>query len=154
MSTLNPIILLVEDNADDEDLTCRVLAANARDHSMVVIRDGRDALDHIEQGARAADAGPAPDRLPRLVLLDLNLPRVNGFAVLQAMRQLEGWRRIPVVVLSTSHEPLDVERCYDLGCNSFVQKPVEFDRFREVVGLIGRYWLAVNTAAAGAEASS
>jgi len=143
-----PAVLLVEDDANDEDLTCRALRSGGVQSEVQVIRDGKDALDHLHHVA--ARGWP----LPGLVLLDLNLPGVSGFSLLQAMRERACWRRVPVVVFSTSQEPLDVSRCYDLGCNSFVQKPVDFNRFREVIASVGHYWLTVNISSTGDEVHS
>jgi two-component system response regulator len=102
------------------------------DYRLHVVGDGVQAL---------ASCGCAPAGLPALVLLDLNLPRLDGREVLQAIRADDTTRCLPVVVLTTSAEPFDVEQAYALGANSYIQKPVEFDRFVEVVRQVGRYWL-------------
>ena len=136
------IILLVEDNADDLELTLRAFKKSQIDHEIVVARDGREALDYLfSEGAFAAIE---PQRAPEVVLLDLNLPKLNGLDVLRRMRADERTRRIPVVVLTSSREEQDVLRSYDFGANSFVRKPVDFALFLEAARQLGVYWLGVN----------
>ena len=135
-------ILLVEDNPDDVELTRLAFAEAGEPHRLHVVSDGAEAVDYLLRRGRHA-AREAAD-LPALVLLDLNLPRLDGREVLQAIRADDTTRRLPVVILTTSSEPSDVERAYALGANSYIQKPVEFDRFVEVVRQVGRYWLAIN----------
>ena len=135
-------ILLVEDNPDDVELT-RIAFDEAKvANNLVVVRDGAEALDYLF--ARGAHAGRDAADLPSIVLLDLNLPRVDGREVLQAIREDPRTRSLPVVVLTTSAEPFDVDKVYELGANSYIQKPVDFARFVEVVRQIGLYWLALN----------
>jgi two-component system response regulator len=129
-------ILLVEDNPDDVELTRIAFAEAGCDHQLVVVTDGVQAVSHL----RACTAGA----LPALVLLDLNLPRLDGREVLQAIRAEPVTRSLPVVVLTTSAEPFDVDKVYALGANSYIQKPVDFARFVEVVRQIGLYWLDLN----------
>ena len=135
-------ILLVEDNPDDVELTRLAFAEAGEPHRLHVVRDGAEALDYLL--GRGRHAGREVADLPALVLLDLNLPLLDGREVLQAIRAEDATRRLPVVVLTTSAEPFDVEQAYALGANSYIQKPVEFERFVEVVRQIGRYWLAIN----------
>jgi two-component system response regulator len=135
-------ILLVEDNPDDVELT-RIAFNEAKiANTLVVARDGAEALDYLF--ARGAYAGRDPNSLPSIVLLDLNLPKVDGREVLQAIRGNELTRSLPVVVLTTSVEPFDVEASYALGVNSYIQKPVDFEHFVWAVQQVGLYWLVLN----------
>ena len=133
-------ILLVEDRADDVDLTLRALERNRIANEVVVCVDGLDALDFLF--ARGRHAGRT--ELPELILLDLNLPRITGLDVLRQIRADERTRRIPVVVLTSSAEDQDILSSYDLGANSFVQKPVDFGQFVEATRQLGMYWLVLN----------
>lgn len=135
-------ILLVEDNAADVEFILASLASTGIAAPVTVARDGVEALDILGCGDRP-DA-PTPDALPRLVILDIKLPRVNGLEVLQRVRVHPRTRQIPVVMFTSSNMERDVAECYRLGVNSYVQKPVEFERFREVVRQLGTYWLNVN----------
>jgi two-component system response regulator len=135
-------ILLVEDNPDDVELT-RIAFTQAKiANKLVVARDGAEALDFLF--ARGAHADRDPTHLPSIVLLDLNLPKVDGREVLQAIRGNELTRSLPVVVLTTSVEPFDVEASYALGVNSYIQKPVDFEHFVWAVQQVGLYWLVLN----------
>ena len=135
-------ILLVEDNPDDVELT-RIAFKEAKiANTLVVARDGAEALDYLF--ARGAFADRDPNELPSIVLLDLNLPKVDGREVLQAIRANEATRSLPVVVLTTSVEPFDVEASYALGVNSYIQKPVDFEHFVWAVQQVGLYWLVLN----------
>jgi two-component system response regulator len=135
-------ILLVEDNPDDVELT-RIAFTQAKiANKLVVARDGAEALDYLF--ARGAHADRDPTHLPSIVLLDLNLPKVDGREVLQAIRGNELTRSVPVVVLTTSVEPFDVEASYALGVNSYIQKPVDFEHFVWAVQQVGLYWLVLN----------
>ena len=135
-------ILLIEDNPDDIELTRIAFTEAGIEQRLVVVRDGAEALDYLFARGKHADRDPA--NLPSLVLLDLNLPRLDGHEVLQAIRADETTRCLPVVVLTTSAEPFDVDKVYELGANSYIQKPVEFERFVEAVRQIGLYWLSLN----------
>ena len=137
-------ILLVEDNADDIELTRIAFAEAQLDHRLDVVRDGAEALDYLF--ARGTHAHRDPARLPAIVLLDLNLPKVDGREVLQAIRASEATRNLPVVVLTTSTEPFDVDASYALGANSYIRKPVDFERFVWAVKQVGLYWLMLNHA--------
>lgn len=135
-------ILLVEDNPDDVELT-RIAFGQARiANPLVAVNDGAQALDYLFARGQYADRDP--DRQPALVLLDLNLPKVDGREVLQAIRGNEATRSLPVVVLTTSVEPFDVEASYALGANSYIQKPVDFEQFVWAVQQVGLYWLVLN----------
>jgi two-component system response regulator len=127
-------ILLVEDNPDDVELTRDALADNGIANPLVVARDGVEALTYLH------DADP----LPRVVLLDLNMPRLGGIEVLRRMRAERRTRSIPVVILTTSDEERDLVDAYELGVNSYVQKPVGFGEFHDVVRTLGLYWLLHN----------
>ena len=135
-------ILLVEDNEDDEVLTVHALKMSGVANQVMVARDGVEALDLLL--CRGEYASRDPDALPAVVLLDLNMPRLSGLDVLKAMRKDERTRRIPVVILTTSGEEADLVASYDLGANSFVRKPVEFEKFADVAKHIGLYWLLLN----------
>ena len=138
----NKEILLVEDNPDDVELTRIAFAEAGSGYQIRVLTDGAQAVDYIL--ARGEYAGRNPSDLPALVLLDLNLPKLNGREVLQVIRENPATRALPVVVLTTIAERMDVGSVYDLGANSYIQKPVEFERFVDVVRQIGLYWLVLN----------
>ncbi|MBB6600562.1 response regulator [Luteimonas sp. MC1825] len=135
-------ILLVEDNPDDVELTRIAFAEANIANALTVVTDGAAALDYLF--ARGAHADRDPDDLPSIVLLDLNLPKVDGREVLQAIRSHERTRSLPVVVLTTSGEPFDVEASYALGANSYIRKPVDFGQFVWAVKQVGLYWLVLN----------
>ena len=135
-------ILLVEDNPDDVELT-RIAFIEAKiANPLRVVRDGVEALDYLF--ARGAHAARDVADLPSIVLLDLNLPRLDGREVLQAIRADPRTRALPVVVLTTSNEPFDVEAAYALGVNSYIRKPVDFQQFVGAVKQVGLYWLVLN----------
>lgn len=136
------MILLVEDNADDEDLTIRALRKNNIANEIVVARDGAQALDFLF--GRGKHEGRDTQELPEVVLLDLKLPKVDGLEVLRQLRSEERTRRLPVVILTSSAEESDRLRGYDLGANSYVRKPVDFLEFSEGVRQLGLYWLVLN----------
>jgi two-component system response regulator len=135
------IILLVEDNPSDEALTLRALRRNNISSTVVVKRDGAEALDYLL--VRRSDAGGAC-ALPQLILLDLNLPKIDGLEVLRRIRADARARLLPVVILTSSREDTDLIRGYDLGANGYVRKPVDFVQFAEAVRQIGLYWLIIN----------
>ncbi|MDR7194470.1 response regulator [Luteimonas terrae] len=135
-------ILLIEDNPDDAELTRIAFAEAAIDGQLVVVGDGAEALDYLFAQGTYAQRDAAD--LPSIVLLDLNLPKLDGREVLQALRANPATRGLPVVVLTTSTEPFDVEASYALGVNSYIRKPVDFKQFVEVVKQIGLYWLVLN----------
>ena len=136
------VILLVEDNPDDELLALRALKKNNFGNRIIVARDGVEALDYFFNNDLANERDGRI--MPSLVLLDLNLPRVNGLEVLRQLRSDERTRNLAVVVLTTSDEDKDVVSSYNLGANSFVRKPVEFGEFIEAVKQLGLYWLELN----------
>ncbi len=135
-------ILLVEDNPDDEALTLRAFRRQNLANDVRVVRDGEEALDFLF--AQGRHAGRDRSELPQVVLLDLKLPKIDGLDVLRAIRNDEHARRIPVVVLTSSGEEQDVLSSYDLGANSYVRKPVDFERFMEAARELGLYWLVLN----------
>ncbi|HEY4723743.1 MAG TPA: response regulator [Anaerolineae bacterium] len=132
-------ILLIEDNEMDIDLTLQAFAEHAVANPIVVCRDGEEAIDYIEQHRRPEDL-----QLPIVVLLDLRLPKVDGLDVLRHARQHPVWKQIPIVVMTTSRENHDIETAYQLGANSYIVKPVDFDSFSEVIKTIKVYWLLTN----------
>jgi two-component system, response regulator len=135
-------ILLVEDNADDEELAIRALKKNNVTNNLVVARDGVEALDFLF--GTGAYAGRDTAALPGLVLLDLKLPKIDGLEVLRRIRANERTRRMPVTVLTSSKEEQDVIKSYDLGANSYIRKPVDFNQFTDAVRQLGLYWLMLN----------
>ncbi|MES3006821.1 MAG: response regulator [Pseudomonadota bacterium] len=136
------IILLVEDNPDDEELTIRSLRRGNISNEIVVMRDGSAALDWLF--AAGAHTGRNPELLPAVVLLDLKLPKLNGIDVLKHIRASPRTRLLPVVVLTSSSEDDDVFKSYESGANSYVRKPVDFTHFAEVVMQLGVFWLTHN----------
>ena len=135
-------ILLVEDNADDEALTVRALKKNHLQNELIVARDGAEAIEYLF-GEGQYD-GRDISQLPALVLLDLQLPKIDGFGVLKRLRANEHTKYLPVVILTSSAEQEDILNGYGLGANSYVRKPVDFDEFIKTVGQLGPYWLIVN----------
>jgi CheY-like chemotaxis protein len=133
------VILLVEDNPDDETFTLRAMQEYKGNASVAVARDGVEALDYLF----AAD-GQVEARMPRFVILDLKLPRVDGFEVIARLRADARTRPLPVVVFSSSSEGQDVRRCNQLGANSYVVKPVAAEQYREAVSRMLQYWLNLN----------
>jgi CheY-like chemotaxis protein len=135
-------ILLVEDNPDDELLTLRALRANHLGNHVEVARDGVDALDYLFRRGKHAER--AEGAVPQLILLDLKLPKMDGLEVLQRLRANARTRRLPVVVLTSSREEQDIISSYELGANSYVRKPVDFEQFLEAVRQLGLYWLVLS----------
>ena len=135
-------ILLVEDNPSDIGLTKRALAKSHIANELVVAEDGQAALDYLFGSGQYA--GRDVNELPALVLLDLNLPRVGGLEALSQVRADPRTSRLPVVILTTSKEELDVARSYDLGANSYIRKPVDFEQFAKAIEHLGLYWLVLN----------
>lgn len=132
----NRIILLVEDNPDDEELTLRALESNHIQNKVMVARNGAEALDYL----LGDDAGD----LPAVVLLDLKLPKLDGLEVLRQIRSHQRTKSLPVVILTSSEEEQDLVSGYRLGCNSYVRKPVDFDQFLTAARQLGLYWLLLN----------
>ena len=143
MNEINPVeILLVEDNPRDAELTIRALKKNNLANHLVHVEDGAEALDFLF--ARGKYEGRSVDDTPRVILLDLKLPKVSGLEVLRLLKKDERTRMIPVVVVTSSTEDPDMETAYALGANSYVVKPVQFDNFIEAMRHLGIYWLLVN----------
>lgn len=136
------IILLVEDNPRDEELTLRALRKNNIRNEVVVARDGAEALDYLF--ARGAYAERDASALPEVVLLDLKLPKLDGLEVLRRIRDDENTKLLPVVILTSSNEEKDLLEGYGAGCNSYVRKPVDFQQFADAVRQLGLYWLLLN----------
>jgi two-component system response regulator len=134
-------VLLVEDNSEDAEMTLHVLKKNNLTNQIKVVRDGAEALEFL-LGGDSND--PTPPFFPKVVLLDLKLPKVNGIEVLEKIRADPRSRALPVVVLTSSREDSDLERCYELGVNSYIVKPVDFNQFTEAVRQLGLYWLLLN----------
>lgn len=135
-------ILLVEDSADDVELTLHALRRHHLSNRIHVVRDGEEALDFLF--ARGSYAGRDGVTLPKVVLLDLKLPKVNGLEVLEAIRREPRTRKVPVTILTSSREEPDIQRAYELGVNSYIVKPVDFDAFVRAVADAGLYWLLLN----------
>jgi CheY-like chemotaxis protein len=138
----NKVILLVEDNPDDEALAIRALKRHHIGNEIVVAHDGVEALDYLF--GTGMYAGRDIANKPSVVLLDLKLPRVDGLEVLRRLRDDQRTRFLPVVVLTTSSEEMDVLNSYSLGCNSYICKPVDFVQFSEAIRQLGMYWLLMN----------
>jgi CheY-like chemotaxis protein len=142
MKTADVQVLLAEDSRADVEMILQCLGALTADHRVHVVTDGEEALDFLNgRGRYAGRADAAP---PWLVLLDVKLPKVNGLEVLRTIKEDPRTRAVPVVMLTSSNVERDVARGYRYGANSYVQKPMDFARLREVVRLIGAYWLTVN----------
>ena len=135
-------ILVVEDNPDDVELTLLAFKKNNITNEVVVVNDGEKALEYLFCTGKYANLGPE-DR-PAVVLLDIKLPKVNGFEVIKKMRSEERTKLIPVVILTSSKQEQDLINGYKFGCNSYVRKPVEFNEFAEAVRQVGLYWLLIN----------
>ena len=138
-----PVILLVEDNSSDEELTLRALKKSHIVNKVVVARDGAEALDYVF--ARGSYAGRDAAEFPQVVLLDLNLPKLGGLDVLRRIRADEATRLLPVVILTSSKEASDLAGGYDGGANSYIVKPVDFTQFADAVRQLGLYWMVLNT---------
>lgn len=132
------IILLVEDNADDEELTLRAFRKNNIRNEVRVARDGQEAIDYFF--AEGASANP----VPAMVLLDLKLPKVDGLEVLRRIRSDQRTCILPIIILTSSKEEQDIVSGYRLGANSYIRKPVDFNNFSEAIRQLGLYWLVLN----------
>jgi two-component system, response regulator len=143
MATASSVeILLVEDNPNDVELTLHTLKENRLTNAVQVVRDGAEALDFLL--LRGAFADRDPTRLPKVVLLDIKLPKVDGLEVLRGIRADPRTRTLPVVMLTSSREERDIIESYRLGVNSYIVKPVDFAQFTESVRELGMYWLLLN----------
>ena len=144
MAIQSTIILLVEDNPDDEALTLRAFKKSNLGNEIVVARDGVEALEYLF-GTGSHDLG----HLPKLVLLDLKLPKLDGMEVLERIRADERTRLLPVVILTSSKEQEDLVKSYSLGANSYIRKPVDFNQFIQAIQQLGLYWLVLNESPSG-----
>lgn len=137
----NKTLLLVEDNPSDEKLTRRAFGKSGVSFDFVVTRDGAEALDYLFRTGRYAEGS---SEIPDVMLLDLKLPRIDGFEVLRRVRTNERTQLMPVVILTASREEQDVRRSYELGANAYLRKPVDFLEFAETAKVIGSFWLGLN----------
>ncbi len=137
-------ILLVEDNRDDELLTLRALGKHNLANEVAVVRDGAEAIDYLFR--TGGHAGRDATAMPQVVLLDLNLPKIDGLEVLRRIRADEATRLLSVVVLTSSKQQEDITQSYSLGTNAYVRKPVDFAQFTEAMKTLGLFWLLVNKA--------
>ena len=139
--TENVPVLLVEDDEDDVRLTQRAFEKGQITNPLYVVKDGEEAMEFLEHRGRYADRKGSPE--PGIILLDLNMPRMNGREVLKQIKHNESLRHIPVVILTTSDQETDVLECYEEGANTFITKPVEFNNFLDAVLTTGKYWLSI-----------
>ncbi|MCD6065971.1 MAG: response regulator [Bacteroidetes bacterium] len=137
-------ILLVEDSTSDAEMTIDALKKNNLANNLLRVKDGAEALDFLFAEGDYKDRNM--EDKPRLILLDLKMPKVNGIEVLERIKSDERTKAIPVVMLTSSKEDPDIKKCYDLGVNSYVIKPVEFDEFQKAISSLGLFWLIVNQA--------
>ena len=142
MKQYEKIILLVEDNPDDELLTLMAFKDNNITNEVIVARDGEEALDYLFGTGRYQDRDM--NILPQVVLLDLKLPKVDGLEVLKAIRSNPITKLLPVVILTSSKEEIDILKSYQLGANRYIRKPVDFEQFSEAIKQLGLYWLVLN----------
>lgn len=141
-NTPNYEVLLVEDDPNDAELTLRALRKNNLANMVFVVRDGEEALDYIF--ATGKYSGQGINIPPKVIFLDLKLPKVSGLEVLRKIKSDERTKSIPVVVVTSSQESKDVRECYRLGVNSYIQKPIEFENFVKAISEVGLYWLVIN----------
>jgi two-component system, response regulator len=142
MTTIETDILLVEDSRDDADLAIHALRRENLANNIYIARDGEEALDFLF--CRGTFADRSFEHPPKLVFLDLKLPKVEGIEVLKQLKADHRTKSIPVVILTSSKEEQDLVRSYDLGANSYIQKPVDFEQFRQTVKTVGLYWMIIN----------
>jgi two-component system, response regulator len=133
-------ILLIEDNDQDAELTMRAMREYNMGNKIIRLTDGQEALDYFFPSTAKKN------EIPRLILLDLKLPGINGLEVLKRLKSHELTRLIPIVILTSSTEEKDIQACYELGVNSYISKPVEFDSFQTMMKTLGMYWLLMNRA--------
>lgn len=136
-------ILIVEDSLQDIEITRRAFAKGRIKNELIVVRNGEEALDYLYR--RGSFQDPLSSPKPGMILLDLNLPKIGGLEVLNKIKQDEGLKSIPVIVMTVSPREADVVRSYNLGVNTYIQKPVEFENFMRVVTAIEEYWLVIAT---------
>lgn len=136
-------ILLAEDSATDAELTIRALKKHKMANDLIHVKDGEEALEFLMSTGRYVSRGNEA-ALPRVLLLDIQMPRVSGIEVLQEVRATPHTRNLPVVMLTSSKESPDIKKCYDLGANSYIVKPVNFESFAEAIRHLGFYWLLLN----------
>ena len=135
-------IVIVEDNPNDAELMVRSLKKNRLANSMIVLEDGEQALDYIFCRGKYADRNSS--ELPTVIFLDIKLPKIDGLEVLRQVKSNEQTRKIPVIIVTSSKEDPDISTAYNLGANSYVVKPVNFNNFVETINQLGSYWLVVN----------
>jgi two-component system response regulator len=135
-------ILIIEDNMSDAEMTIRALKKNNLTNKLLHLKDGVEALDFLF--ARGNYSGRKVENIPKVILLDLKMPKVDGLQVLQKLKSEERTKRIPVVILTSSNEDPDIQECYRLGVNSYVVKPVQFEQFVKSVSELGLYWMLLN----------
>jgi len=135
-------IILVEDNMDDAALTKRAFKTHHLNNNLIHLKNGEEALNFIFEGAKYD--GKVFTSYPKVILLDLKMPKVNGIEVLEKLKADPKTKSIPVVILTSSSEDPDIKKCYELGANSYIVKPVEFDNFAKTVVELGLYWLLLN----------
>jgi two-component system response regulator len=135
-------ILMVEDNPADEELALRSLRKKNLANLVHVVRDGAEALDFLF--GQGAYAGRKRQHIPKVILLDIKLPKLSGIEVLRRIKSDELLRSLPVVMLTSSREEPDIQECYRLGVNSYIVKPVDFEKFAEVIAQLGLYWIVTN----------
>jgi two-component system, response regulator len=138
----NSAVLLVEDNPDDEELTLLAFKNNHIVNPIIVVRDGAEALEFLFKTGKFSNRDI--HTTPRIVLLDLKLPKIGGLEVLKKIRASPATRYLPVVILTTSNQDEDIVNSYKFGANSFIRKPVEFSKFNESIRQLGMYWLLLN----------
>ena len=131
-------VLLVEDSPEDAELTIDSLREGGLVNEIKWVKDGQEAIDVLLEGAESNT------NIPKVILLDLKLPKISGFEVLERIRSIRSLKSIPVIILSSSKEYIDINRAYDLGVNSYIVKPVNFENFTESIKQIGLYWVALN----------
>ena len=136
-------ILLVEDNAEDAELIIRELKRHHFANNLVHVRDGEDALDFIFKTGKLSGLEEI-SFMPKVILLDINMPKMNGMQVLEKLKSDERTKKVPVVILTSSKEDPDIRQCTALGANSYIVKPVNFERFAEAIKNLGFYWMLLN----------
>ena len=135
-------IILVEDNPNDAELMVRSLKKNHLANKFIILEDGEQALDYLF--CRGQYAERDSDELPKVIFLDLKLPKVHGLEVLKEVKSNDKTKKIPIVIVTSSKEDPDIKAAYSLGANSYVVKPVDFDQFKETINQLGLYWLVIN----------